>query len=63
MEDVYHIFVIFYRRELEMSWVLYILECTDKSLYTGITNDLEAGFLRMKAGKAQNIQKAAGLLH
>lgn len=23
-----------------MSWVLYILECSDKSLYTGITNDL-----------------------
>ena len=23
-----------------MSWVLYILECSDKTLYTGITNDL-----------------------
>ncbi|MGA6826919.1 GIY-YIG nuclease family protein [Nitrospira sp. NS4] len=24
-----------------MKWVVYILECKDKSLYTGITNDLE----------------------
>jgi putative endonuclease len=23
-----------------MKWVVYILECADKSLYTGITNDL-----------------------
>ena len=22
-------------------WIVYILECTDQSLYTGITNDLE----------------------
>jgi putative endonuclease len=24
-----------------MHWTVYILECADKSLYTGITNDLE----------------------
>ena len=24
-----------------MPWIVYILECSDKSLYTGITNDLE----------------------
>jgi len=24
-----------------MTWIVYILECNDKSLYTGITNDLE----------------------
>jgi putative endonuclease len=23
-----------------MKWIVYILECSDKSLYTGITNDL-----------------------
>ncbi len=23
-----------------MSWTIYILECADKTLYTGITNDL-----------------------
>ena len=25
-----------------MSWIVYILECGDHTLYTGITNDLEA---------------------
>ncbi|HMU29800.1 MAG: GIY-YIG nuclease family protein [Nitrospira sp.] len=24
-----------------MTWIVYILECADGSLYTGITNDLE----------------------
>jgi putative endonuclease len=24
-----------------MKWIVYILECSDNSLYTGITNDLE----------------------
>lgn len=29
-----------------MTWIVYIVECIDGSLYTGITNDLER---RMKA--------------
>ena len=24
-----------------MTWIVYILECSDSSLYTGITNDME----------------------
>lgn len=24
-----------------MTWIVYIVECRDRSLYTGITNDLE----------------------
>jgi putative endonuclease len=24
-----------------MKWIVYILECSDKSLYTGITNEME----------------------
>lgn len=24
-----------------MTWIVYILECSDRSLYTGITNDLK----------------------
>jgi putative endonuclease len=31
-------------------WYLYILECADKTLYTGITNDLSARFARHKSG-------------
>jgi len=26
---------------MSMNWTIYILECADRSLYTGITNDLE----------------------
>ena len=32
-----------------MHWTVYVLECADGSLYTGITTDL---FLRIKAHKA-----------
>lgn len=28
-----------------MNWFVYILECSDKSLYTGITNNLEKRIL------------------
>jgi putative endonuclease len=32
-------------------WCLYLLECEDGSLYTGITNDLERRFALHLAGK------------
>ena len=32
-------------------WYVYILECEDKSLYTGCTNDLEKRFEAHKNGK------------
>lgn len=34
-----------------MSWIVYILECADKSLYTGITNDLENRLGKHQAGE------------
>lgn len=34
-----------------MSWCLYVLECIDGSLYTGITNDLPARYAAHVAGK------------
>jgi putative endonuclease len=34
-----------------MSYFVYILECADKSLYTGVTNDLERRFDQHKNGK------------
>lgn len=43
-----------------MPWIVYILECADGSLYTGITNDLER---RMKAhtnGKGAKYTKHRG---
>jgi len=35
---------------LEKSWFVYILECYDDSLYTGITNDLEKRMVAHKKG-------------
>lgn len=34
-----------------MSWFVYILECSDGSLYTGITVDLEARLEKHNSGK------------
>jgi putative endonuclease len=33
------------------AWCLYLLECEDGSLYTGITNDLERRFALHRSGK------------
>ena len=35
---------------LDKSWVIYLLECKDGSLYTGITNDLEKRLASHNAG-------------
>lgn len=36
---------------MEKQWVLYILECKDGSLYTGITDDLQRRLAAHRAGK------------
>ena len=33
------------------NWILYILKCSDQTLYTGITNNLENRLLAHQAGK------------
>ena len=33
------------------NWFVYILECKDGSLYTGITNDVEKRFIEHKNGR------------
>lgn len=45
-----------------MSWVVYILECADekKSLYTGITNDLEKRVKAHNNGKGAKFTKGRG---
>lgn len=35
----------------ERSWVVYILECKDGTLYTGITDDFQRRFAAHSAGK------------
>ncbi len=43
-----------------MSWCLYILECGDATLYTGITNDLERRIAAHEAGTGAKYTKGRG---
>ena len=41
-------------------WTVYILECADKTLYTGITNDLDRRMAEHAAGKGAKYTKGRG---
>jgi putative endonuclease len=41
-------------------WIVYMLECADKSLYTGITNDLDRRLAEHAAGKGARYTKGRG---
>ena len=43
-----------------MNWMVYMLECADKSLYTGITNDLDRRMAEHEAGKGAKYTKGRG---
>ena len=43
-----------------MTWIVYILECADGSLYTGITNDLERRMNAHAVGKGAKYTKRRG---
>ena len=43
-------------------WVLYILECKDGTLYTGITNDLPHRLAAHEAGKGAKYTRGRGPL-
>jgi len=40
-----------------MKWIVYILECSDNSLYTGITNDLERRLKEHGTGRGAKYTK------
>jgi len=42
----------------ETGWWVYIIECADASLYTGITNDLEQRLAKHNAGTASRYTRA-----
>ncbi len=42
------------------AWVVYILECQDKTLYTGITNNLERRVQQHEAGQGAKYTKGRG---
>lgn len=45
------------RRKKQEPWFLYILECSDGSLYTGITKDLEHRLKTHSAGRASHFTR------
>ena len=45
----------------EKEWFLYILECMDSSLYTGITTDVECRFEKHKEGLGAKYTKMKGV--
>lgn len=44
----------------EKKWVLYILECKDGTLYTGITDNFQRRFEAHKAGKGAKYTRGRG---
>jgi len=43
-----------------MAWIVYILECSDKTLYTGITNDLAARMVKHARGTGAKYTRGRG---
>ena len=43
-----------------MHWTVYILECADNTLYTGITNDLDRRMAEYAAGKGARYTRGRG---
>jgi len=43
-----------------LSWVVYILKCADDTLYTGITNDLDARLIKHESGKGAKYTRNRG---
>tara|TARA_Y100000310_G_scaffold332390_1_gene407879 strand:+ start:563 stop:847 length:285 start_codon:yes stop_codon:yes gene_type:complete len=46
--------------EGEKPWFVYVLECMDESLYTGVTNDLEHRMHAHAAGKGSKYVRIKG---
>lgn len=45
---------------MEKQWVVYILECRDGTLYTGITDDLDKRLKAHNAGKGAKYTRGRG---
>jgi len=41
-------------------WFVYVLECKDKTLYTGVTNDVPSRVLKHNKGKGAKYTKGRG---
>lgn len=49
--------MIVYSRKMQ-TWVVYILECSDKTLYTGITTDIKRRIVEHNSGKGARYTRA-----
>ena len=47
---------------LTLSWTVYILQCGDDTLYTGITNDLDRRIVEHQSGKGAKYTRGRGPL-
>ena len=47
---------------MENTWKLYILRCGDRTLYTGITTDVEKRFAAHRSGKGAKYTRGRGPL-
>lgn len=45
---------------MSMEWIVYIVECSDGSLYTGITNDMERRLEEHNEGRGAKYTKHRG---
>ncbi len=45
---------------IEKNWSVYLVECVDGSLYTGVTNDLEKRMSAHKSGRGSKYIRAKG---
>ena len=43
-----------------MSWIVYVLECSDGTLYTGITNDLKSRIIAHQNGEGAKYTSSRG---
>ena len=48
------------REMVNLNWTVYILECADKSFYTGITTNLNRRLDEHRAGRAAKYTKGRG---
>ena len=49
-----------HEKESAVTWIVYMLECADNSLYTGITNNLDRRLAEHAAGKGAKYTKGRG---
>jgi predicted GIY-YIG superfamily endonuclease len=46
------------KKKKTAAWLLYVLKCSDKTLYTGITNDLPLRIVRHNSGTASRYTRS-----